>query len=449
MPASLLPLFSASNSDRLVAWQSGRAMTAAEFMADVTVVANGLPDSQWIVNLCEQRYAFLIGFCAALLRNQTTLLPSSRAQQVVAELAAAYPGSYRCDDDTIQDVLGGKLRFSSSAVSGHRGPAANQPALVGFTSGSTGGPTPHAKLWSSLSRHTELNASRILETIAFGAGGSRPWIVATVPPQHMYGMEMSVLLPLLADMPVHCGRPLFPADVAAALAEVPRPRILVTTPIHLRALVESGQDFPDLALVISATAPLDAKLAASGEQRLQARVLDVLGSTETCAIATREIVRDTAWRPHPGVVLTAGHNCTVVEAPWFDEPARLQDIVEFLPGGCFMLSGRNADMLEIAGKRASLAQLTQRLLAVPGVVDAVVFQPEPAGRGPARRVSALAVAPGLTAAQVLDRLKDSVDPAFLPRPLVLVSALPRNATGKLPREQLLGALRTASAGDTL
>jgi acyl-coenzyme A synthetase/AMP-(fatty) acid ligase len=149
------------------------------------------------------------------------------------------------------------------------------------------------------------------------------------------------------------------------------------------------------------------------------------------------------------VVLTAGQTSTVVEAPWFDEPALLQDIVEFLPGGRFMLRGRNADILEIAGKRASLFELTQRLLAVPGVIDAVVFQPEPSDQSPARRVSALAVAPGLTAALVLERLQDSVDPAFLPRPLVLVAALPRNATGKLPREQLLGALRAAGAGDTL
>jgi acyl-coenzyme A synthetase/AMP-(fatty) acid ligase len=34
-----------------------------------------------------------------------------------------------------------------------------------------------------------------------------------------------------------------------------------------------------------------------------------------------------------------------------------------------------------------------------------------------------------------------VDPVFLPRPLRLCPALPRNATGKLPREALLQALR--------
>ena len=427
-------------------------MTVAEFMAEATSVAAGLPAGQWMINLCEQRYAFLVGFCAALLRQQTTLLPLSRAQQVVSELAAAYPGSYSWDDGAGQDVLRGGLPFSPAGVVALPGLAADQCAAVFFTSGSTGPPTPHAKLWSSLSGGTARNASRILETMAPVPGGSRPWIVATVPPQHMFGMEMSVLLPLLGDMSVHCGRPLFPADVAAALAEVPAPRVLVTTPVHLRALVASGLEFPDLALVISATAPLETSLAVRTERLLRARVLDVLGSTETCAIATREGARESAWRPHSGVVLTPGPAGTIVEAPWFDKPTLLQDIVEFLPGGCFTLRGRNADSIEIAGKRASLAELTQRLLAVVGVSDAIVFQPEVADLGLAGRVSALAVAPGLTAASILERLRDSVDPAFLPRPLVLVAALPRNALGKLPREQLLRALRVAGAGvpcDTL
>lgn len=449
MPASQLPLFSVAGCDRPIAWRAGCSVSVAELMADVTLVAERLPDRQWIVNLCEERYAFLVGFCAALLRGQTTLLPPSRAEQVVAEIAASYPGSYRCDDGAVRDALGGRSPAFGNPISGHQLPPGRPAALVGFTSGSTGRPTPHAKYWSSLSRHTQLTAARIFETMPPMPGGSRPWIVATVPPQHIYGLEMSVLLPLLADVPVHGGRPLFPADVAASLAEVSGPRILVTTPVHLRALVESDQDFPDLALVISATAPLDASLAASGERRLHTRVLDVLGSTETCAIATREAARDSAWRPHPGVILTPGPAGTVVDAPWFEESALLQDLVEFLPDGRFTLSGRNADILEIAGKRASLADLTRRLLAVPGVVDAVVFQPEPADQARARRVSALAVAPGLTAAAILEGLKDSVDPAFLPRPLVIVESLPRNATGKLPREELLGALRVAGAGDTL
>ena len=37
---------------------------------------------------------------------------------------------------------------------------------------------------------------------------------------------------------------------------------------------------------------------------------------------------------------------------------------------------------------------------------------------------------------LLDELRRSIDPVFLPRPLRKVAALPRNGTGKLPRAEL-------------
>ena len=76
----------------------------------------------------------------------------------------------------------------------------------------------------------------------------------------------------------------------------------------------------------------------------------------------------------------------------------LQDMVELRGDDRFVVRGRNTDMIEVAGKRASLADLTRRLLAIEGVRDAVVFQPEPDAVGAIRRVAALVVAPGLTCA---------------------------------------------------
>jgi acyl-coenzyme A synthetase/AMP-(fatty) acid ligase len=46
------------------------------------------------------------------------------------------------------------------------------------------------------------------------------------------------------------------------------------------------------------------------------------------------------------------------------------------------------------------------------------------------------VAPGLTREAVLAALRERVDAAFLPRPLVLLERLPRATTGKLPQEAL-------------
>jgi acyl-coenzyme A synthetase/AMP-(fatty) acid ligase len=118
----------------------------------------------------------------------------------------------------------------------------------------------------------------------------------------------------------------------------------------------------------------------------------------------------------------------------------LADVVTLTDDGRFHLCGRQADLLEIAGKRASLGDLTRQLLAVPGVRDGVMVQLDTPDAGGVRRIAALAVA-DIDAGAILRALRDGVDPVFLPRPLRCVPALPRNETGKLPRAAVLAMLQ--------
>jgi acyl-coenzyme A synthetase/AMP-(fatty) acid ligase len=438
-----LPLLRSADPERPVLWSQGRTVIARELMRKVVAVSRALPEGRHLINLCEHRDSFLIACCAALVRGHTNLLPSSRAGGVVEEVAALNPGSYRCDDDfvrTASEAASEERKGVGATYCGFELPG-DHVAVKAYTSGSTGTPQAHTKLWRSFSRSSALNAMRMREYLEPVYGSAQPWIVATVPPQHMYGLETSVLLALLSDMAVHAGRPLFPADIAAALAEVPEPRVLVTTPVHMRAIVASGQKFPRIALVLSATAPLDAELAKQIESQLDTTLLEMFGSTETCVIATRRTSADTSWHLYPEVVLEPDAEGVNVNAPWFAAQMRLQDVIERQPGNRFVIRGRNADMVDVAGKRASLADLTRRLLAIPGVQDAVVFQPDATASGVVRRVAALVVAPTLTAESIVEQLAHSVDSAFIPRPLLRVAALPRNEVGKLPRERLLAALR--------
>lgn len=434
---AFLPLWSHAGTHRAIAWRHGATVQLTEFQHHVAAVAARLPVGGVMINLCEDRYSFLAAYAAAASRNHTMLLPSSRAEQIVSEVEQANSGSYRCDDATVDTALSGP---SPKPQAPRPSVPADHIVMIGFTSGSTGQPKGFPKLWSSVAASTAHNAVAIRNELKIGAD-TVPWIVATVPPQHMYGMELSVLLPLLGGMAVHSGRPLFPADIAQALAAVPAPRILVSTPVHLRVIVDSPQAFPATELIISATAPLDATLAAAAEAKLGGRMLEMFGSTETCVFARRRTALEGAWRLYPGVNLQPLPDGTLVNAPWFATPTLLQDIVELQGSDRFIVRGRNTDLIEVAGKRASLADLTRRLLAIHGVKDAVVFQPEPEAVATIRRVAALVVAPGMNARQVRERLAPGVDAAFMPRPLLVVDALPRNELGKLPRENLLKALQ--------
>ena len=425
--------------ERTVAFDAGRRVSQAQFEAEVRGLAAMLPDGPFAVNLCEDRYRFLVAFCAVALRGQVTLLPSSRAPAVVDLALCQHPGSYCLGDATLDPAPPGY--WPMPAVLPQRpgeAPCIAHDALVaiGFTSGSTGQPKPNPKHWSGFCASTAQNLAALQDLL----DGEATPLVATVPSQHMYGMEMSVLMPLIGPTAVHTARPFFPGDVARALNDAPAPALLVTTPVHLRALLAADIALPALAGIVSATAPLPAELAADAEARFGCEVRELFGSTETCVIARRRTATETAWTPLPGVRLAPQPDGTAVHAAHLAEPVVLADLVDLLPDGRFELRGRNADLLEIAGKRASLGDLTRKLLAVPGVVDGVVLQLDEVDASGVRRIAALVVAPTLDAKRILCAMRQQVDPVFLPRRLRCVESLPRNETGKLPRHALIELL---------
>lgn len=440
----MLPLV-AGDGARPVVFGPGGAVALDAFLGRARALAARLPDARHAILLCEDREHFLLGFCAAALRGQAVLLPPSRAPGCIADIAARHPGSHCLGDEAIDAFA--PHAAHAAPMPGPTEVPADGLAVVAFTSGSTGTPVAHAKTWASFHASTAQNAAALRD---LWPRGTIAHLVATVPSQHMYGMELSVLLPLLADVAVHAGRPFFPHDIVRALHEAPAPRLLVTTPVHLRALLDACEADaslapPPLAGIVSATAPLPAALAAAAEARFGCELREFFGSTETCVVARRRTACDEAWTPFPGVRLQPRPGGTDVHAPQLAAPATLADLVELDDAGRFLLRGRDADLLEIAGKRASLGDLTRRLQGVDGVEDGVVFQLDPDPATGVRRLAALAVAPGLDEAGILDALRQGIDPVFLPRPLRRVAALPRNATGKLPRTALLAALRDANA----
>ncbi|MGE8287929.1 MAG: AMP-binding protein [Stenotrophomonas sp.] len=437
VPRPSLPL-AVGDGGRLIAAHAGMQVDLDTFLAQVRGLAAWLPAGAHVVNLCEDRYRFLVAFCAVAVRGQVNLLPPSRARAVVEDVMQRHADAYcLADTDTGQLPEGCVMLPEVLPVAEGAPPAlaADQRVAIGFTSGSTGVPTANPKHWGSFVASTAQNLAALQDLW----GQAQPSIVATVPSQHMYGMEMAVLMPLLAPATLQAGRPFFPQDVAQALAGVAAPRLLVTTPVHLKALVESGVSLPPLAGIVTATAPLPQALAIAAEQRFGTEVREMFGSTETCIIARRRTALEAAWQLLPGVRLSPQPDGTLVQAAHLAAPVQLADLVELLPAQRFVLRGRRADLLEIAGKRASLGDLTRKLQAVAGVRDAVVVQLAAEPGHAVGRIAALVVSER-EEADILRDLRALMDPVFLPRPLRRVDVLPRNETGKLPRDAVLALL---------
>jgi acyl-coenzyme A synthetase/AMP-(fatty) acid ligase len=265
-------------------------------------------------------------------------------------------------------------------------------------------------------------------------------VVATMPHAHSYGLESAVMLPLQHGLVLTSQRPFFPADVAAALAAGEQPGILITTPVHLRALVgEVGTPRAgsmSAGFVLSATAPLSAELAAGAEAAFGSPVFEIYGCSEAGQLATRRTVQGALWQCLAGFHLHQNSVGTWASGPDEDD-VLLADEIELAGPSAFILQGRTADMVNVAGKRSSLGFLTRQLLSIDGVRDGAFMMPAGLTASEAARLTAIVVAPGLDAANILAALRELIDPAFLPRPLHVVDRLPRNALGKLPREEIL------------
>lgn len=433
---ALIPLSASRDPERVLIWQGDQPVTQGTIFAQAEVLAGELPDKRYALNLCNGRHTFLVGMMAAILRGQLVVLPNDRSERFAELLTRDLPDHYAMADDGRSDYPAQTLDLRGRM--GDRTPVREVPmvpaerdAIMVFTSGSTGEPQPHIKALAPFEFVARASSDRF--NLAGLEGGT---IVATVPSQHMYGMETTVALPLWSPLGVHADKPFYPSDIAAALAQVPAPRVLVTTPVHMRTLLASEAKLPPIHMTISATAPLSQQAAQSFEQRFETEIYEIFGFSEAGTVATRRTVLESSWLTCEGLTLHRTSSGSEVRGAHLPQPMPLNDVVELQDSRRFELLGRTSDNINIAGKRTSLAGLNALLNGIEGVVDGAFFQPEESeGKGTARLI-VFVVAPDLSSQRIGRELRRSVDPVFLPRRIFHVPSLPRSETGKLTRAAL-------------
>jgi acyl-coenzyme A synthetase/AMP-(fatty) acid ligase len=448
-PAALMAsiaLIAHRDPDAVLAYRNGVATRARTFLADVANVAGRIPEGKHVLNVCRDRYRFTVGFAACVLTRRMSLLPSTHTPQVIRQLTQFAPDVFCMTDDPACDLDLPQFHYTEESVRDTpERPIpqidAQQRVACVFTSGSTGTPIPHTKTWGRLVACVHEGTQRL------GILDGRSYaMLGTVPAQHMYGFESTVLSPLQSGNALCAERPFYPADICSNFARLPRPRVLVSTPIHLRTLLATDLNMPEADLIVSATAPLSQQLALSAEQRFNSTLIEVYGSTETGQIATRRTTQSGEWQLWSGVQLTQKDGRISAHGGHIEQPTLMGDVIEITGPQRFLLHGRTDDLVNIAGKRGSLNHLNHQLNTIPGVLDGAFFLREDDARSEngVSRLAALVVAPSLDAASLLEQLRERIDPVFLPRPLLFVERLPRSASGKLPREALLSlAARTA------
>ncbi|MDQ5897965.1 MAG: hypothetical protein RLZZ592_462 [Pseudomonadota bacterium] len=430
-----------------LAWRDGRPLDRRTYLAEVAALAPHLPEGGPVLAMTADRWRFALALGAALCRGQAALMPPNHTPDMIARLRTLFPQASALADDEAEPVDLPTVRFGAATVpvDAPTSPMSPMPMIAGaheaaqvLTSGSTGQPMPHGKRWDLLQVNLRAEAARLAEALG------RPdlqgvTLVGTVPAHHMYGFESTVLVAMLGGAAFAAERPFFPEDIARVLASVPRPRVLVTTPFHLKTLLDAGlppQALPPVDLTVSATAPLSPQLAARAEAALQGPLIEIYGCTEAGQVATRRPTAGPEWQTFDGLRLDGDGDAAVVSGGHVPEPTRLADVLEVESPTRFRLLGRSNDLINIAGKRSSLAHLNYHLNSLPGVRDGAFWLPPEPEDGVVRLVALVVAEAGVSAEQLRAGLRQRVDAAFVPRRLLRVEALPRDPSGKLPAGRL-------------
>ena len=436
----------------IAGWRDGAAVTHEAWLARVRA---------WAALGQGCRAARVALFHEDSLEFAAALLGAWLTRKTVWLVADTLPASCAALDGQV-DVFWGQFpeaqrpaapTFGSQASAPWDGdwsaPAPDFPALVVFTSGSSGAPTPIAKALSQLT--SEIAA---LEQ-QFGAALGVADVLATVSHQHIYGLLFRILWPLAEGRAIHAARHEFPETLTAALAV--RPCILLASPAHLKRLpdhLDWGAAAGMLRAVFSSGGMLEPGAGSHAARLLGRSPIEVYGSSESGGVAWRQRTPagGARWTPLPGVQWRLDADGGLEVASPFAAPVgwlALADRVEDAGAGHFVLCGRADRIVKIEEKRVSLDAVEAALVASGLAREARVLPAPDAARQalaafvlPSQEGSALLAAHGKPAlnARLRAALAPLLEAVALPRRWRYLDAWPVNAQGKTPQASLLALL---------
>ncbi|GHB19708.1 AMP-binding protein [Streptomyces clavifer] len=355
-------------------------------------------------------------------------------------LMAARPGAYRAVDTAADDV-----------------------ALIAFTSGTTGRPKGCMHVHRDVLAVADTFARHVLRP------GPDDVFAGSPPLGFTFGLGGLVIFPLRAGASALLLEQAGPGQLLPALA-AHRVSVLFTAPTAYRLMLDAldGHDLSALRRCVSAGENLPAATWHSWYERTGLRIINGIGATELLHIFIS--ASDEAVRPGTTGVPVPGWRARVVD----DDGRELPDGEPGLlavrgPVGCryladdrqrayvrhgwnitgdtyvreadgyFRYVARADDMIISSGYNIAGPEVEEALLRHPEVVEAAVVGRQDELRG--QIVAAYVVLrPGAerSADALRGHMKSQLAPHKCPRDFVFLPALPRTATGKLQRFRLRG-----------
>jgi len=312
---------------------------------------------------------------------------------------------------------------------------ADTPRVMLFTGGSTGKP----KLWSKTARN--LFGEALLLTETFGIG-PQDCILATVPPQHIYGLLFSVLVPLVSGCTVLEPVYSFPQEILGAASDTGA-TILVSVPSQYHVLKTESLQRHNLRLAFSSAGMLPRPDAEYFHGKTGIAVIEIYGSTETGGVAWKAAPTDRLgcrtfkgidWKIHNGRLQLRSDFLSPELPRDQDGFFTTADRAEPCGADSFTLHGRADDIVKVGGRRVDLSEICDKLKTLSNVRDAVVFAMH-ARTGRGSDIAAL-IAGTADASAIRSGLAKICEPYAIPRHIKIVDSIPVLPTGKYDRAMI-------------
>ncbi|WP_370947741.1 acyl-CoA synthetase [Amycolatopsis sp. cg5] len=434
-------------------------------------LAHGFGADSVIAVLCRDHRGVVDAMLAsAKLGARLLLMNTGFSRPQLADVARREGVSALVHDEEFADLLGDVdpevRRYSESLVEElvhGDGRDLKLPrecgALVLLTSGTTGTPKGAPRRVRS-----PLAAAQFLERIPLRRGQT---MYIAAPTFHGTGLSQFILAFALGMTVVFRRR----FDVHATLEGIAKHRcdVLVVVPTMLQRIVDFGgvrdYDTSSLRILFSAGSALGADLGDRATALFGDVIHNLYGSTEV-AVATIATPED--WRAAPGTVGKPPRGCLV---RLYDDQGRevteigargrifvgsalafdgysgggtkefvdglmsSGDVGHFDDGGRLFVEGRDDDMIVSGGENVFPAEIEDLLAAHPALLEAAVIGVPDREFG--QRLRAFVVpASEIDADTVKAYVKGNLARYKVPRDVVFLGELPRNATGKVLRQKL-------------
>lgn len=313
-------------------------------------------------------------------------------------------------------------------------------ALVVATSGTTGDPK------GVLLSRAALRASTAASVARLGCRPGERWLLC-LPAAHVAGLQVVLRSRALGTEPVIHDR--FDVDAVAGVAADGTAQHVSLVPTQLGRLLDAGAPVDHFTTILLGGARAEPELLARA-RRAGARVVVSYGMTETCGGCVYDGI------PLEGVQVRVGDDGRVaIRGPVLMDGYRgrdgngdaggtdadgwfvTADLGRIGDDGRLEVIGRADDVVVTGGHNVAAAAVAAAVRAHPLVRDAAVLGvPDPEWGQRVTAVCELAAGAELPLDTLRADLRDRLPPAALPRQLVVVERLPRDAMGKLRRAEL-------------